>query len=101
MRASSAHWSACASFESPPAPPRSRSVRSSDKGIVIAAVEVKAHVGQLVQETEPEVVDAVVPEREADDWPAVPEPERCAVQMCPGQVINDFQRDAVLGEENL
>ena len=32
-----------------------------DKGIVIAAVEVKAHVSQLVKETEPEVVDAVVP----------------------------------------
>ena len=40
-------------------------------------------------------------EREADDWPTVPEPERCAVQMCPGQVLNDLQRNAVLGEESL
>ena len=62
------------------------------------AVEMEADVGQFVHEAEPEVVDAVVAQGEADDRAAVQEAEGGAVEMGAGEVALDHEGDAVCGE---
>ena len=66
-----------------------------------AAVQVAAHMGQLVQQAEPEIVEPVVAQGQPDDGSAVSEPERRAVEIRPRQVGHDRQGDAVRGQELL
>ena len=69
-----------------------------DEEVVFVAVEMEADVGQFVHEAEPEVVDAVVAQGEADDRAAVQETESGAVEMGAGEVALDDEGDAVCGE---
>ena len=69
-----------------------------DEEFVFVAVEVEADVGELVHEAEPEVVDAVVAQGEADDGAAVEEAEGGAVEMGAGEMALDDEGDAVFGE---
>ena len=67
-----------------------------DEEFVFLAVEMEADVGELVHEAEPEVVDAVVAQGEADDGAAVQETEGGAVEMGAGEVALGDEGDAVL-----
>ena len=69
-----------------------------DEEFVFVAVEVEADVGEFVHEAEPEVVDAVVAQGEADDGTAVEEADGGAVEMGAGEVALDDEGDAVFGE---
>ena len=69
-----------------------------DEEFVFVAVEMEADVGQFVHEAEPEVVDAVVAQGEADDRAAVQEAEGGAVEMGAGEMALDDEGDAVFGE---
>ena len=69
-----------------------------DEEFVFVAVEMEADVGQFVHEAEPEVVDAVVAQGEADDRAAVQETESGAVEMGAGEMALDHEGDAVCGE---
>ena len=69
-----------------------------DEEFVFVAVEMEADVGQFVHEAEPEVVDAVVAQGEADDRATVQEAEGGAVEMGAGEVTLDHEGDAVCSE---
>ena len=56
---------------------------------------MEADVGQFVHEAEPEVVDAVVAQGEADDRATVQETQGRAVEMGAGEVALDHEGDAV------
>ena len=70
-----------------------------EAGLVVAFVQVEAHVGQLVEEGEPEIVYAVVTQRQPDHRPAVWQPEGGPVQMGLGQVPHELEGEAVTGQE--
>ena len=69
-----------------------------DEEVVFVAVEMEADVGQFVHEAEPEVVDAVVAQGEADDRATVQEAQRGAVEMGTGEMALDHEGDAVCSE---
>ena len=69
-----------------------------DEEFVLVAVEMEADVGQFMHQAEPEIVDAVVAQRQANDRAAVLETQSRAVQMGARQMPLDHKRDAVFGQ---
>ena len=70
-----------------------------DKGDVTVTLHVTAEMGELMQEAEPEAVDAIVPKRQAHHWRAITQLQRRPVEVGSRQVTDDHQRDAMLAEE--
>ena len=78
-----------------------RSVKSSNEGVPPVVVHVSADMGQLVQQAEPEIVDSVVAQSEADHRCAITEPECHPVEIGLWQVLFDHQWNAMLGQQFL
>ena len=72
-----------------------------DERITLIAVQVAAHVGQFMQQAEPEIVDAVITQGQADDRPPIAQPEGGAVEIRLVQVAHDHERDPVLRQKFL
>ena len=60
---------------------RSANGKVIQEGFAAAGVQVESHVGQLVHQTEPEAVDAVVTQRERDDRTAILQSECRPIQV--------------------
>src|SRR5882724_4720956 len=66
---------------------------------VLAALEVPSDMRKLMQEAEPEVVDAIVPERECNDWRSIGQLERRTIQVSAPEVPHGDERNPVLREK--
>jgi hypothetical protein len=62
---------------------------------------MKGNMCQFMNKAEPEVVDAVMTKREADNWISLRAPDGRTVKVCPRQVrLNDHTYAALLQEFN-
>ena len=70
-----------------------------DERLVVLAVHVTADMREFMQQTEPEIIEPVIAQRQADNRRAVSKLQRRAIEMRARQVLDAKEMDTVLRQE--